>query len=93
MFIEYLGTEEELKKVRELLILFCEGVDNNPFLSPTGRFLLKSMSLNWLKNRKKCSDTFIQTKTTLKETETLKPLFMHLISLGFLRNTLTQESS
>ncbi len=36
---EYLGTADELKQVRKIVVSFCEGVDNNPFISSTGRFL------------------------------------------------------
>lgn len=50
---ECLGTEEELKQVRKLLISFWEGIDNNPFLSSIGRFLLKKSGIGMLKNRKK----------------------------------------
>ena len=48
-----LGTKAELNQNKNLMISFCEGVDNNPFLSPIGRFLLKKLSLNILKNRKR----------------------------------------
>ncbi len=50
---QYLGTKEELKKHRQLIVSYCEGIDSNPFLSSIGRFLAKKMSLNLLKNRKK----------------------------------------
>jgi hypothetical protein len=50
---QYLGTKAELKQNRNLIISFCEGVDNNPFLSPIGRFLFKKLVLDMLKNRKK----------------------------------------
>ncbi len=50
---EYLGTKEELKQGRKLIVSFCEGIDNNPFLSSIGRFLLKKTTLDILKNRKK----------------------------------------
>lgn len=48
-----LGTKKELKQNRNLIASFCEGVDNNPFLSPIGRFLLKKNVLEILKNRKR----------------------------------------
>ena len=48
-----LGTKAELNQNRNLMMAFCEGVDNNPFLSPIGRFLLKKLALNILKNRKR----------------------------------------
>ena len=50
---EYLGTEKELKQARKLIVSLCEGVDNNPFLSSIGRFLLKKTVLDVLKNRKR----------------------------------------
>jgi len=50
---EYMGTEEELNQIRALLISTCEGIDNNPFISPIGRFLIKKMGLNAIKTRKK----------------------------------------
>jgi hypothetical protein len=50
---QYLGTTAELKQNRNLIVSFCEGVDNNPFLSPIGRFLLKKLVLDLLKNRKR----------------------------------------
>jgi len=50
---EYLGTQEELKRARTLVVSFCDGVDNNPFLSSIGRFLLRKLALDILKNRRK----------------------------------------
>ncbi len=50
---EYIGTKEELEQVRNLVISSCEGVDNNPFLSSIGRFLIKKIFLNSIKNRRK----------------------------------------
>ena len=67
-----LGTKEEMNQVRNLVKSFCEGIDNNPFLSPIGRFLLKKISLEWLKNRKKVlqyyyeNKDFIETKGKLQ---------------------------
>ena len=40
---KYVGTEEELSQIRKLLALFCESIDDNPYLSPIGRFLLKKL--------------------------------------------------
>lgn len=50
---ECLGSKEELNQVRDLVISFCKGTDNNPFLSSIGRFVLKKAALDMLKNRKK----------------------------------------
>jgi len=69
---KYLGTEEELKEVRKLVVSFCEGIDNNPFLSSIGRFLLRNISMEWLKNRKRVlkyyhsNKEFIETNGKLK---------------------------
>ncbi|MDB4582197.1 sulfotransferase [Draconibacterium sp.] len=59
---ECLGTEEELKQIRNLIISFCEGVDNNPFLSSIGRFILKKSALGMLKNRKKVLQYYVSNK-------------------------------
>lgn len=48
-----LGTQDELKEVRKHIVSYCEGIDNNQFLSSIGRFLHKTISLNTLKNRRK----------------------------------------
>jgi hypothetical protein len=48
-----LGTQQELARLRNVLVLFAEGIDNNPYLSPVGRFLIRHMALNLLKNRRR----------------------------------------
>jgi hypothetical protein len=48
-----LGTAEELKQNLDVMVSFCDGVDNNPFLSAVGRFLVRKIALDSLKNRKK----------------------------------------
>lgn len=69
---EYLGTKAELEQSRKLVVSFCEGVDNNPFLSTIGRFLNKKISLDFLKNRKQVlqyyhsNREFIDTNGKLK---------------------------
>jgi len=50
---KYLGTEEELRKARMVVVSYCDGCDNNPFISSIGRFLGKKLALNILKNRRK----------------------------------------
>jgi len=50
---DYIGTKNELNQIRNLVVLFCESVDNNPFISPIGRFLLKKLALNILRKRKR----------------------------------------
>lgn len=50
---KYLGEKEDLDDIRQLLISYCHGIDNNPFLSSTGRFLIKRIGLDAIKNRKK----------------------------------------
>jgi hypothetical protein len=69
---QYLGTDEDLKENRDLIISFCDGVDNNPYLSSIGRFLTKKMIVDWLKNRKKVlkyyddNKDFIEAKGNFK---------------------------
>jgi hypothetical protein len=48
----YLGTESELAHNRNLIISLCTGIDENPLLSPTGKFLLKQIALRTLQHRK-----------------------------------------
>lgn len=63
---ECLGTEEELKQVRKLIISFCQGIDNNPFLSSIGRFVFKKMGLDMLKNRKKVLQYYHSNKAYIE---------------------------
>jgi len=48
-----LGSEEEILQLKKIIESFWEGIDNNPFLSVYGRFLLKKSGLAMLKNRKR----------------------------------------
>jgi hypothetical protein len=74
---EYLGTDQELKQVRKLVESYCDGVDNNPFLSPVGRFLLKKNSLYQLKNRKKVLQYYHSNRTFIDSTGKLNlPVFI-----------------
>jgi hypothetical protein len=59
---EYIGSETELKQFRDLVVLYCESIDNNPYLSPIGRFLLKKLSLNILKNRKRVLQYYLSDR-------------------------------
>ncbi|NQU06565.1 MAG: sulfotransferase [Calditrichaeota bacterium] len=63
---KYLGTEEELKQLRKLVALFCEGFDNNPFISIIGRYIRKVMVLDNLKNRKKVLQYYHSNKEFLE---------------------------
>ena len=67
-----LGTEEELKQVRKLIISFCEGIDNNPFLSSIGRFFIKKFGLELLKNRKKVLQYYHSNKEFIEDNGKLK---------------------
>ena len=50
---KYLGGKEDITDMKELLISYSNGIDNNPFLSSNGRFLIKTISLDAIKNRKR----------------------------------------
>jgi hypothetical protein len=50
---EYMGSREELNHVRNLVVLFCRSIDNNPYVSPVGRMILRKGALDQLKNRNK----------------------------------------
>ncbi|MCP4258720.1 MAG: sulfotransferase [Planctomycetes bacterium] len=69
---KYLGTEDELKRARMLVVSFCEGIDNNPFLCSIGRFLLKKLALDILKNRKKVLHYYHSNKEFIEANGKLK---------------------
>jgi hypothetical protein len=69
---KYLGTEDELKRARMVVVSFCEGVDNNPYLSSIGRFLLKKLALDILKNRKKVLHYYHSNKEFIESNGKLK---------------------
>jgi len=69
---KYLGKTEDLKDMRELLISYCHGIDNNPFLSSVGRFLVKTISTDALKNRKRVLKYYNENKTFIEANGTFK---------------------
>ncbi len=69
---KYLGTEDELKRARMLVVSFCEGIDNNPLLCSIGRFLLKKLALDILKNRKKVLHYYHSNKEFIEANGKLK---------------------
>lgn len=74
---KYLGTPEELKDNRDLVASFSEAVDNNPYLSSIGRFLLRKMVVDWQKNRKKILDFYEANKEFIdKNGNYKKPLII-----------------
>lgn len=67
-----IGTKKELKQVRDLVVLFCESIDNNPFFSSIGRFLFKKLALNVLKNRKRVLQYYHSNKEYIEANGKLK---------------------
>lgn len=71
-FDENLGTDDDLKQLRNLVKSFSEGIDNNPFLSPMGRYIIQSNAIKFLKVRKdvlgyyKANKEFVENKGKLK---------------------------
>jgi hypothetical protein len=63
---KYLGTMENINDMRELLISYCQGIDNNPFLSSIGRFLIKTISLDAIKNRKRVLQFYNENKAFIE---------------------------
>ena len=59
---EYMGSRNELGQVRNVVSLFCESIDNNPYLSPIGRMLLRKIALNALKKRNKVLEYYHSNK-------------------------------
>lgn len=52
-FDRHQGSKQEILQLRNLLASYCRGIDHNAFISTIGRYLLKTMGMNMLKNRKK----------------------------------------
>ena len=50
---EYIGSSEDLANMRALVLSHSKGLDENPYISSIGRFLLKTIELDAIKNRKK----------------------------------------
>jgi len=67
-----LGTEQELKQVRGLVVSLCEGIDNNPFVSSIGRLLIKKIGLSTLKNRKKVLQYYHSNRAFIEANGKLK---------------------
>lgn len=64
---KYQGTEQEINEIRTLLTSYCSGIDNNPNISSIGRYLLKTMELNMLKNRNKVLRFYDSNKAFIEE--------------------------
>jgi len=69
---EYIGTRNELIQIRNVAALFCKSIDNNPYLSPIGRFLFKKLSLNILKNRNRVLQYYHSNKEFINANGKLK---------------------
>lgn len=63
---EYMGSRDELDQVRNLVMLFCESIDNNPYLSPIGRMLLRKIARNALKKRNKVIEYYHSKKNYIE---------------------------
>ncbi len=61
------GTDQELNYLRTLLTSYCSGIDNNPNISSIGRYLLKTMGLNMLKNRNKVLRFYDSNKAFIED--------------------------
>ena len=49
----YIGEKNDIADMRKLLVSYCRGIDNNPHLSAIGRFLIKKIGIDALKNRRR----------------------------------------
>ncbi|MFH1053110.1 MAG: sulfotransferase [Candidatus Woesearchaeota archaeon] len=58
----HLGTPEDVRHVRDLVELFGKGIDDNPFISSIGRFLIRENSLGLLKNRRQTLQFYHQNR-------------------------------
>lgn len=57
-----MGSRDELEQVRNLVKLFCDSSDNNPYLSSIGRTLLRGIALRGLKVRNKVLEYYHSNK-------------------------------
>jgi len=71
-FHKYLGTEQELAQTKRQMEIMCDGIDNNPFLSPNGRFLFKKITLGMLQNRKKVLKFYDSNKSFIDKNGSFK---------------------
>lgn len=68
----YLGEKKDLNDMRELVISHCSGIDMNPHLSSIGRFLLKTIEMDAIKNRKKILRFYEKNKKFIESNGNLK---------------------
>ena len=61
------GSAKDIRVLRECLEMFTNGIDHNPFVSPIGRFLLKTVYLAHLKNRTAVIRFFEQNAAYIEE--------------------------
>jgi hypothetical protein len=69
---EDLGTAQELARLRASVAAFGEGLDRNPFLSGIGRALLKQISLNFVRSRRKVLEHYAANKTYVQKNGCLR---------------------
>ncbi len=71
-FDKYLGTPAELKQVRNAVQSFCQGIDNNPFLTSGYRFINKKTLVGYLESRKKVLEYYHENKEFIEANGKIK---------------------
>lgn len=63
---KYLGEKEDIANIRRLLLSHSTGIDKNQNLSPIGRFLLKTIGLEAIKNRRRVLQFYKKNKSFIE---------------------------
>ena len=61
-FDKNLGTSDDLKQLRNLVQSYSEGIDNNPFLSSIGRYIIHGITIKFLQTRKDVLEYYHRNK-------------------------------
>jgi len=69
---KYIGEQKDLSDMRNLLISYCRGIDNNPHLSAIGRFLIKKIGIDALKNRRKVLQFYNENRDFINKNGSFK---------------------
>lgn len=68
----YIGKQKDLADMKWLLTSYCRGIDNNPHLSPIGRFLIKKIGVDALKNRRRILQFYDENQNFINQQGSFK---------------------
>jgi hypothetical protein len=69
---KYMGSRDALDKIRNLVMLYCESIDDNPYLSPIGRKILRRIALGGLMTRNKVLEYYHLNKDYIEANGKIK---------------------